>query len=61
MKSETPRSDALRNGLMPFSGKTTVTFHVIQWMKHSQQLERELNEANDKLSKHKTNNRRRDA
>ena len=46
---------------MPFAGKTTVTFHVIQWMKHSQQLERELNEANDKLSKHKTNNRRRDA
>ena len=50
MKSETPRTDELRDSLMLLVGRTSVTYHVEQFLEHSKQLERELNEANDKLT-----------
>jgi len=50
MKTETPRTDELRDSLMLLVGRTSVTYHVEQLLEHSKQLERELNETNDKLT-----------
>ncbi|MDE2106543.1 MAG: hypothetical protein KGL39_55525, partial [Patescibacteria group bacterium] len=45
----TPRSDELRDSLMLLVGKTTVMYHVEQWLNHSKELERELIAANGEL------------
>lgn len=47
----TPRYDELRDSLMLLVGRTTVTYHVEQWMSHAKELEVELNGALDKLEK----------